>query len=159
MGRGGLMLLWRLSAEQYANNFDGGYGLLFDGRWNTMGHAVTYCASSPSLCVLEKLVHIEDPALLPDLVMVTYDVPERTDFSSIGLDQLPKDWRRREGFTQLRGDVWHRSRSTLLLKVPSAIVPLKDSPDVNVMINHNHPGVIDIKICSTEPFALDQRLL
>jgi RES domain-containing protein len=63
MGRGGLMLLWRLSIRRYANIFDGGYGLLFDGRWNTVGHAVTYCATSPSLCVLENLVHIEDPAL------------------------------------------------------------------------------------------------
>jgi RES domain-containing protein len=159
MGRGGLMLLWRLSIEQFASNFDGGYGRFFDGRWNTIEHAVTYCASSPSLCVLEKLVHVEDPTILPDLVMVTYDVPERTEFSSIGLNELPEDWRRRERLTQQRGDAWHGSRSTLLLKVPSAIVPLKDSPDVNVMINHSHPRVTDIKIRSTEPFALDQRLL
>ncbi|HSU06220.1 MAG TPA: RES family NAD+ phosphorylase, partial [Acetobacteraceae bacterium] len=46
------MLLWRLSGRQHANAFDGGYGLLFNGRWNTVGHAVTYCATSPSLCVL-----------------------------------------------------------------------------------------------------------
>lgn len=153
------MLLWRLSGKQYANSFDGGYGLLFDGRWNTIGHAVTYCATSPSLCVLEKLVHIEDPTLLPDLVMVTYDVPQQAKRLTIGLDELPRDWRRREGLTQQRGDTWHRSRSTLLLKVPSAIVPLKDSPDVNMLINHSHPGVTDIKIVSIEPFALDQRLL
>jgi RES domain-containing protein len=159
MGRGGLMLLWRLSGKQYANSFDGGYGLLFDGRWNTIGHAVTYCATSPSLCVLEKLVHIEDPSLLPDLVMITYDVPEQIELLSIGLDELPKDWRLREGLTQQRGDAWHRSRSTLLLEAPSAIVPLKDSPDVNVLINHSHASVTDIKIVLTEPFALDQRLL
>jgi RES domain-containing protein len=158
MGRSGIMLLWRLSAEQYANNFDGGYGLLFDGRWNTVGHAVTYCATSPSLCVLEKLVHVEEPTLLPDLVMVSYDVPESTEISSIALDQLPRDWRRQEGLTQRCGDAWHRSRSSVLLKVPSAIISLKDSPDVNVMINHNHPRVMDIVIRSTEPFALDQRL-
>ena len=123
------MLLWRLSGKQYANNFDGGYGLLFDGRWNTIGHAVTYCATSPSLCVLEKLVHVEDPTLLPDLVMVTYDVPQQAERLTVGLDELPKDWRRREGLTQQRGDAWRRSRASLLLKVPSAIVPLKDSPE------------------------------
>jgi RES domain-containing protein len=60
MGCGCLMLLWRLSGLRHASSFDGGYGLLFDGRWNTVGHAVTYCAISPSLCVLEKLVHVED---------------------------------------------------------------------------------------------------
>ena len=70
------MLLWRLSGVAHARTFDGGYGLLFDGRWNTAGHAVTYCSTSPSLCVLEKLIHIEDPQLMPPLVMVRYDVPD-----------------------------------------------------------------------------------
>lgn len=50
------MRLWRLSGRSYA---------------------LTYCATSPALCVLEKLVHVEDPALLPEL-MVTYDVPDET---------------------------------------------------------------------------------
>ena len=75
MGCGCLMLLWRLSGLRHASAFDGGYGLLFDGRWNTVGHAVTYCATSPSLCVLEKLVHVEDPALLPELAMITLRRP------------------------------------------------------------------------------------
>jgi RES domain-containing protein len=153
------MLLWRLSIQQFANIFDGGYGLLFDGRWNTVGRAVTYCATSPSLCVLEKLVHIEDPALLPELVMVTYDVAASLSAESIGLGDLPVDWRRQEGLTQRRGDAWHRSRSTPLLHVPSAIVPLEGSPDRNVLINHTHPGSAAIRIISTVPFALDARLL
>jgi RES domain-containing protein len=42
------------SGEPCARSFDGGYGLLYDGRWNTAGHAVTYCATSPSLCLLES---------------------------------------------------------------------------------------------------------
>jgi RES domain-containing protein len=159
MGRGSLMLLWRLSIRRYANIFDGGYGLLFDGRWNTVGHAVTYCATSPSLCVLEQLVHIEDPALLPELMMVGYDVPDSLSAGSVRLDDLPNDWRRREGLTQQRGDTWHRSRSTPLLQVPSAIVPLEGSPDRNVLINHTHPDSAAIKIASSTPFALDARLL
>lgn len=153
------MLLWRLSIRQYANVFDGGYGLLFDGRWNTVGHAVTYCSTSPSLCMLEKLVHIEDPALLPELVMVTYDVPDSLSSTSIGLDDLPADWRRQEGLTQRRGDAWHRSRSTPLLQVPSAIVPLQGSPDRNVLINHTHRESAAIRIVSSVPFALDARLI
>jgi RES domain-containing protein len=152
------MLLWRLSGKQHAHAFDGGYGLFFDGRWNTMGHGVTYCATSPALCVLEKLVHIEDPTLLPELIMVKYVVSDAPVIESIGLDDLPKDWRHREDWTQQRGDAWHGSRSTLLLKVPSAIIPLKGSPDVNVLINHNHPNVAGIKIESAEPFELDSRL-
>jgi RES domain-containing protein len=152
------MLLWRLSGRQHAEAFDGGYGLLFDGRWNTVGHPVTYCATSPSLCILEKLVHIEDPALLPEFTMVTYDCPDALGTGIIGLDDLPRDWRRQEALTQQKGDEWHRSRANPLLRVPSAIVPLSDSPDVNVLVNHNHPASADIRIRGLEPFALDPRL-
>ena len=153
------MLLWRLSGLQHASAFDGGYGLLFDGRWNTTGHAVTYCATSPSLCVLEKLVHIEDPALLPELVMVTYRIPDSLSADSIELTDLPIGWQGQESVTQSQGNAWHRLRSTPLLNVPSAIVPLKDSPDWNVLINHTHPESATIKIASSTPFVLDTRLL
>jgi len=93
------MLLWRLSGRQHARAFDGGYGLLFDGRWNTVGHAVTYCATSPSLCVLEKLVHVEDPALLPELIMVAYEAPDALPVDTVTLDRLSHDWQRDEAHT------------------------------------------------------------
>jgi RES domain-containing protein len=152
------MLLWRLSGRTHAEAFDGGYGLLFDGRWNTVGHAVTYCATSPALCVLEKLVHVEDPALLPELVMVTYEAPDHLAIEAVEIADLPDDWRRQEGLTQQRGDDWHKSRISPLLKVPSAIVPIAGSPDVNLLINHNHPAAAEITVLGLEPFVFDPRL-
>lgn len=152
------MLLWRLSGPQHATAFDGGYGLLFDGRWNTIGHAVTYCATSPALCVLEKLVHVEDPMLLPDLMMVRYEAPDHLAVEALDLKALPGDWRRQEAWTQRRGDDWHDALATPLLRVPSAIVPIEASPDVNVVINHKHPAVAGIVIVAVEPFILDPRL-
>jgi RES domain-containing protein len=153
------MLLWRLSALRHADAFDGSYGLLLDGRWNTTGHAVTYCATSPSLCVLEKLVHIEDPTLLPKHVMLTYEMPDPGDRTTIDLAMLPGDWRRRESWTRARGDAWHQSRSTLLLQVPSALVSLADCPDMNVLINHTHPAAAEVRIRARQPFVFDPRLL
>jgi RES domain-containing protein len=152
------MILWRLSGISHARAFDGGYGLLFDGRWNTIGHAVTYAATSPSLCVLEKLVHIEDPTLMPALVMVRYEVPDDLASRIITLDELSGDWTRQESLTQEMGDAWHAGRETALLNVPSAIVPLVGSPDVNVVINHRHPDAARIRIAAAEPFTLDVRL-
>jgi RES domain-containing protein len=152
------MLLWRLSGTQHAQAFDGGYGLLFNGRWNTVGHAVTYCSTSPSLCVLEKLVHIEDASLLPELIMVTYDVPDALGVEKIDLEDLADEWRRREAWTQQKGDAWHQSRTSPLIRVPSAIVPIPNSPDVNVLINHTHPACANIKISRLEPFVFDPRL-
>lgn len=149
------MLLWRLSGAQQARAFDGGYGLLFDGRWNTIGHPVTYCATSPALCVLEKLVHVEDPMLLPELTMVRYDAPDDLATETRGLTDLPADWRQQESWTQQQGDQWHDSLSTPLLRVPSAIVPLDQSPDLNVLINHHHPAAARISIVAINPFVLD----
>jgi RES domain-containing protein len=153
------MLLWRLSGTRHARAMDGGYGLFFDGRWNTAGRAITYCSTSPSLCVLEKLVHIEDPALLPELVMVTYEVPDELPVETVALAELPPNWRRQESLTQRRGDDWHRSLATPLLRVPSAIVPISGSPDLNVLINHRHPEASVLRILHTEPFSLDPRLI
>jgi RES domain-containing protein len=153
------MLLWRLSGVQHAEAFDGGYGLAFEGRWDTVGHAVTYSATSPSLCVLEKLVHIEDPALLPDLEMVAYLVPDDIGVDRIGLNELPADWRAQQHWTQQQCDAWYRSRSGALLLVPSVIVPLAESPDVNVVINHSHPAAGSIEVYGLKPFAFDPRLI
>lgn len=152
------MLLWRLSGKQHTEALDGGYGLHFDGRWNSVGHAVTYCATSPALCVLEKLVHVEDPALLPDLVMVTYELPDAVGIEDLRLQDLPPDWRRHEAWSQEKGDAWHEARETLLLRVPSAIVPVAGSPDLNVLINHSHPAAAGVRIAGREPFSLDPRL-
>jgi RES domain-containing protein len=153
------MLLWRLSGARHAKAFDGGYGLNFEGRWNTVGHAVTYASTSPSLCVLEKLVHIEDPSLLPDMNMVTYEIPADLGIDTIGLEELPDDWRRREAWTQQKGDDWHVQGANPLLRVPSAIVPLPASPDVNFLINHIHSATAAIKITRLESFVFDPRLL
>lgn len=153
------MRLWRLSTSAYAGAFDGGYGFQFEGRWNRIGRPVTYAATSPSLCVLEKLVHIEDPALLPPLAMVAYDVPDALTRQRRVLSDLPQHWRRQESLTQQIGDNWLASLGTALLFVPSAIVPIDGSPDENVLINHRHPDVSAITVARTEPFALDLRLL
>jgi RES domain-containing protein len=119
---------------------------------------VTYCATSPSLCVLEKLVHVEDPDLLPALVMVRYAVPEELAMETIDLAALPDRWRLQESWTQRRGDRWHAALATPLLGVPSVIVPLEGSPDMNVLINHRHQAASAIRIIAAEPFALDVRL-
>lgn len=152
------MILWRLSTKQHANAFDGGYGLLYDGRWNTAGHAVTYCATSPALCILEKLVHIEDQTLMPALVMVQYYAPDDLAIQAIDLEELDAEWRMNEGLTQARGDRWHEKMQAPLLRVPSAIVPIAGSPDVNYVINHRHPDAARIKIVDMNAFELDARL-
>lgn len=153
------MRFWRLSAATFAENFDGGYGLAYDGRWNVAGWPVTYAATSPALCVLEKLVHVEDPTLLPKLAMVCYEAPADLICDEIGPNDLPAGWPRMETRTQELGSAWLQARAAPLLRVPSAVVPLSEGPDRNYVINHRHPDAVRIRIVSVTPFDLDLRLL
>jgi RES domain-containing protein len=154
------MRLWRLSAAPHARTFDGGYGLLHDGRWNAVGDPVTYCATVPSLCVLEKLVHIEAIEDLPDdLRMVEYEAPDDLAMDVWELDDLPPDWRRNELDARTRGSGWLRRATAPLLRVPSVVVAEAEAPDRNIVINHRHPEHRRIVIRAVRPFAIDPRLL
>jgi RES domain-containing protein len=153
------MRLWRLSIAAYARIFDGGYGLRFPGRWNSVGRPVTYAATSPSLCVLEKLVHVEDANLLPDLTMVRYDIPDEAAIARRDAGNLPTDWRTREVLTQTIGDEWLDSLAAPILLVPSVIAHFDGSPDLNALINHRHPDAARIATGAAFPFAFDARLL
>lgn len=152
------MRLWRLSSARRAAEFDGGYGVVNSGRWNTAGHPVTYCATMPSLAALEKRVHVTDPSLLPPQVLVEYEAPDDLPARSILLKDLPEDWARRETHTQGLGDDWLDAGLEVLLLVPSVIMAVPGAPDRNVLINHQHADSTRIERVRTTPFTLDPRL-
>ncbi len=96
--------------------------------------------------------------LLPELMMVRYSAPDDLAVETRALADLPADWRQQENWTQQQGDQWHGSLSTPLLRVPSALVPLDQSPDLNILINHHHPAAARISIVAVDLFVLDPRL-
>jgi RES domain-containing protein len=150
--------LWRLSSRRHARHFDGGYGLANDGRWNTRGRAVTYCATGPALTALERRVHVIDPDVLPPLVMVEYEAPDDISSATIALSDLPAGWIMRQADTQMRGNRWLDRGGEALLFVPSVIVPLARGSDRNVIVNHRHPQAASIKAVAFTPFTFDPRL-
>ena len=153
------MELWRLSDADYAERFDGGYGLVCEGRWNGRGRPVTYCSTGPALCVLEKLVHIDDLALLPDeMMLVRYDAPDDLAVEEVPVDGLPELWRTDRTVTMGIGNGWLDGISTCLLRVPSVVVPVRDTRDGNVIINHRHAAATRITISRIETFRYDARL-
>ena len=154
------MRLWRLSGAAYAHRFDGGYGLDFTGRWNERGRLVTYCATGPALCVLEKLVHVGDTDLLPeDTMLIRYDVPDDLRVEESQLADLPRDWRANLQLTRSIGSSWLDRVSACLLRVPSVIVPIPESDDRNVLVNHRHQDAALITISGVERFVYDPRLI
>ncbi len=154
------MELWRLSDADYAERFDGGYGLVCEGRWNGRGRPVTYCSTGPALCVLEKLVHIDNPALLPDeMMLVCYDAPDELDVEEVPVHRLPGLWHTERAATMGIGNAWLDGISTCLLRVPSVVVPVRDTRDRNVLVNHRHDAAARITISRIERFTYDPRLL
>jgi len=150
--------LWRLSNRAHAHDLAGGYGLVSDGRWNITGRPCIYASTGAGLPVLEKRVHVLDPTLLPPQAMVEYDVPDSTSSRTIVLADLQADWIRRHDITQQIGHDWLQGATTALLFIPSAIVPIPDTPDVNVLINPLHPDIKAMTIARRVPFTLDIRL-
>jgi len=150
--------IWRLSKAKYAKTaFSGLGGLKTSGRWHTKGQRVVYCADSLSLALLELLVHIEDPELASLFSFVSIEVEiEDSLIQSLDRSKLDSNWRQwpHSKDTQGLGNEWITSMSSVILRVPSSIVPTQN----NFLINPDHPEFSSIKLGPPEPFSIDPRL-
>ena len=142
------MFLWRISSFA---TLDGLGGFRFSARWHTKGQAVIYAAGHPASSLLEMLVHA-DRALLPDsFQMLKIAVPP---LSKPEQAMPPSGWRENLQISRAIGDLWLSSRKSLLLEVPSALLP-----DVfHTLINPSHPDAQRVKIMSVQLVPLDGRL-
>lgn len=148
------MTLWRISNYQ---DLKGIGGLKVPGRWHSRGLPVVYLSEHPALAQLEVMVHLEvDVEDLPEtfnLLKVTIKVFE-TAVSAVDLNAFPDDWKDNQRSTRSIGDDWLKSESSLLLKVPNAIMP----ESYNYLFNPHHPdaGRAEVSDCIEYPF--DRRL-
>lgn len=150
------LLLYNIRKAQYAN------ALVASGaanRWNRTDEFVIYTGSSASLATLELVVHrsgIRVDQTYKLLIIEAKAGPK--DITTIDLDQLPANWKSIQSYPELQalGSEWYQAQKTLLLKVPSAVLPRES----NYIINTRHPDFASkIKIKETELFVWDSRLL
>ena len=148
------MILWRISKH---STLDGRGGMFSSARWHTQGRPIVYLAESPAGAVLEALVHLE---LSLDAYPTHYgllktEAPDGVSVRTLQAGDLSPHWFRDVIVTRSIGDEWLISRSTLLLRVPSAIVPETS----NVLLNPKHPDARQIRILRHEEYPWDARLL
>jgi RES domain-containing protein len=139
--------VFRIASTSPAYNYDDMTGKgaeLSGGRWNRKGMPVVYTASSVALAALETIVHTDTGAwplnryvmeiAIPDALWEAAEVPakETLDF----------------------GDRWLAQKRSLLLVVPSVVVPLES----NILINPRHPDAGQVKIIRTTKFIYDGRI-
>lgn len=145
------MILWRISAFA---DLSGRGGLIAGGRWHHAGKPVVYLAESPSAAMLEVLVHLEiDTEDIPDnLRLLRVDIPD--DVSAQTVLDLSDHWEDGVAHSRALGDAWLASGGSLLMKVPSAIMPHTN----NFLFNPLHPQAQKATL-SVETLRLDRRLL
>lgn len=138
----------------YADHaFDGEGAFRYGGRWNSKGTAMVYASSSLALATLELLVHLDPAMPLPPLVAFGIDLP-----LALVLDQPQSVMG--PAFIDLStsrqvGDQWIQSASSVVLRVPSAVIPLED----NFLLHPNHSRFPELQIHPPFPFTLDSRLV
>jgi len=151
------MIVYRIVMSAYARDLSGAGPRLYGGRWNPKGVSVIYTSESRALAVLELYVHLSRSVILPGLSIVSIEIPDSVSRKEIAMSDLPKNWRTYPAPPELAaiGAEWVRSRESLLLHVPSAIMP----PERNSLINPVHSEMRKVRIIEIEEYGLDQRLI
>ena len=147
------MILWRVSNYE---TLDGAGGLYVSGRWHTKGYPVIYCTFNTATALLETLVHMEiDSEDRPERFQVLrIEGPDTLSIEKIEAGGLAPTWAEDVTSTQGIGDRWLSEVRSLLLQVPSALVP----ETWNVLVNPQHVEANLLKITMTYEHAFDVRL-
>ena len=149
---------WRLVAPKRGDQreaFSGEGARLFGGRWNSPGIPVVYSSSSLSLAALETLVHADRRRFSREYVAFKLYLPEELTLE-LREDDLPEDWQARavsEGARRI-GDAWAETEASVVLSVPSVIVPVER----NFLLNPQHPRFPELIIDVPQAFRFDARL-
>lgn len=153
--------LYRIQTDSHRDTILDGIGAqLRGGRWNAKGRPMGYLATTPELCFLEYMVHLEGTPLaeLPPLILCEISVPSNS-ITFLDTDQLPASWDdpyvTPSGLPAFaRGEF--EQHKTLCLAVASSVVPL--SPSRNVLLDPLHPQRTECRIISIQPYPIDPRL-
>lgn len=148
------MKLWRISAY---SDLSGEGGLLASGRWHSRGRRIVYLADHSASALLEVLVHLEvDMDDLPtSYQLLPVEIDDDLAFDAVEEKSLPNNWRDSADVTRALGDRWIAENRTLLLKVPSAIVPFAS----NWLLNPRHADSTKARILDPIRVPYDTRLL
>ena len=134
-----MIKLFRISTSKHINDITGTGARMYGGRWNHAGYPVVYTSDSRSLAALEFLVHVPMAFAPENLSIVEINIQENIERESINESQLPLNWRNYPAPEQLAnlGTNWIKSKSSLLLEIPSSVV----EKEVNTLINPLHPDI------------------
>ena len=153
------MKVWRLEKRRYAQEAFRGKGALYvGGRWHREGAQVAYASEHPGVAALEKLVWLEsyEHASSSDYVLLSLEVDSEKHVERVDRERLPEGWDAfpHSDMTKQIGMRWLEEERSVLLDVPSAIIPVAS----NYLVNPFHPDFGELEHSEPEPFSWDSRL-
>jgi RES domain-containing protein len=144
------MVLWRISRHR---DLSGIGGLRASGRWHNAGQPIIYLSESPSAALLEVCVHTAANDVPPEFTLLRVEGPD-VEVSSIAIDELPRGWQEHIEATREMGTKWLRERVSVLLRVPSAIVP----ETANFLFNPLHRDAKKFRVAEALSYPFDTRI-
>ena len=147
------MLIFRIVYKSYSNSLEASGTR---GRWNAEGNKVIYCAESVALAFLENMIRRQGVGFNDDFKIMFIQIPDDTLITYIKIDELKKRWRNEDNFVQCQqlGNKWYEEGKTLLLKVPSAVLP----EGFNFVINTLHKDFKKVKLIEVTDLIPDERI-
>lgn len=152
-----IITAWRIVQTKYAPDaFSGTGAWLEGGRWNPKGVRMVYTSESIALAAFETLVNLPNATLLFNLyARISIEFDEK-QVITIDKGSLPANWNASPptDASQNIGKYWIKNSQSLILCVPSVVVP----DECNYLVNPNHADFSTLKIGNTQPFKFDRRL-
>jgi RES domain-containing protein len=135
-----------------------GYALFtgMAGRWNGAGKKVIYCAELIALAFLENMIRRQGVGFNDDFKIMIIEIPDDVGITIINSAALQTGWRDFKDYAvcQPLGDQWYDRGSTLLLKVPSLVLP----QSFNYVINTRHVDFTKVQLIASTELVPDERI-
>lgn len=147
------MIVYRFTKEIYSHEISGEGAKQWGGRWNSPGLAVVYTGCSISLSLLELLVYqaTYEEILVNHLMKI--EVPD-IFIQTVSAKSLKHGWQHDIDYCRFIGNEFLQNNRSLLLKVPSAVIP----EEYNILINPRHAAFEKCTLLSARLFEFDTRL-
>ncbi len=149
------MIVYQISKEKYIYDLSGIGSSKYPGRWNSKNTFVVYTAATPSLALLESVVHIKTLGEV-DYFMATIILPDIA-IKIVGIEDLPINWSVSPPPERLKliGDQFINEGKYLSMRIPSAIMP----EDFTYLLNPAHPAFKNVSVKETKSINIDSRLM
>lgn len=147
------MLVYRIVHKKYSSRL---FASGVKGRQNSVGKKVIYTAESIPLAFLENMVRRQGVGFNSDFRIMFIEIPDSLEILTVNVSDLEEGWRDFNDYPKCQpiGDKWYEEGKTMILKVPSAVLP----ESYNYVINTELSDYGLVKLIEVTDLVPDDRI-